>query len=79
MKRRIALVAAMMVGSSAFAVTAKFTGRRENGWTVTRLPIIMCEYETEDGRKIWQTVRTGGCPKTVDVQIAVPPKADTAQ
>jgi len=78
MKRRIALIAALTVGVNAFATTAKFTGRRESGWTVTRLPIVMCEYETE-GRRIWQTFRTGNCPKTVEVEVAVPPpppKAD---
>ena len=73
-KRWIAVIALMM-SAQAFADTAKFTGRRESGWTVTRLQIIMCEYQTEDGRRIWQTVRTGGCPKTVEVQVAVPPKA----
>ena len=75
MKRGIALIAAMLVGANASAITAKFTGRRESGWTVTRLPIIMCEYEA-DGRRIWQTFRKGNCPKTVEVEVAVPPKAD---
>lgn len=72
MKRWIA-VAGLTMCANALAVEARFTGRRESGWTVTRLPILMCEYATEDGRKIWQTVRTGGCPKTVDVEVATPP------
>lgn len=73
MKRWIAVTVAVWVSASALADKATYTGRRESGWTVTRLPIMMCEYQTEGGRKIWQTVRTGGCPKTVDVQVSVPP------
>ncbi len=73
MKRWIALAVAMVVSANAFTEPAKFTGRRESGWTVTRLPITMCEYATEDGRRIWQTIHKGGCPKTVEVQVTVAP------
>ena len=72
MKRLIAATAVTMVSTNAFAVTAHFTGHRESGWSATREPMIMCEYEAE-GRRFWQTFKAGRCPKTVEVETKTEP------
>jgi hypothetical protein len=56
-----------VVSAQAFAMTARFTGRSESGWSAARLPVIMCEYEVE-GRRFWKTFKTARCPKTVEVE-----------
>ena len=75
MKRWIAAIAAMLVSANALAATATYTGQSESGWSATRLPVIMCEYEVE-GRRVWKTFKSGRCPKTVEVEVTEKPKGE---
>lgn len=64
---KAAIVAALLVASSAWAMTANWTGRQESFATVTGRNAIRCEYNCM-GRRFWQSFDGGMCPMSIEVE-----------
>lgn len=65
MKRLALCIAIAAISTSAFAVTAVFTGQQRFGTSVTGLAIVSCQYQFA-GQYFWRTFQ-GSCPATVEV------------
>lgn len=66
LKKIILGMAMAAAASSAFAVTASWTGRQEMVQTVTYQTAWNCQYQY-GGQTFWRVFK-GSCPSTVEVQ-----------
>ncbi len=65
--KRIALVLAVVVSTSAFAARAIWTGRIEQAESVSGRIGWKCEYDLF-GNTFWRFSKTAACPSSIEVE-----------
>lgn len=63
---KLAALILIALAGNAYAATAFWTGRSQQGQSVTGMYVMNCEYNYA-GRTFWQAF-SGYCPNTVEIQ-----------